>query len=176
MEIYLIRHTRPLIEKGLIYGRREVPLADTFQEEQQEILRQLPADLDAVYSSPSLRCTTLAQSITDFYQTDNALYEMNFGDWEGKTWETINREDSETWMNDFVNLSPPNGESLLAMQERVMPFWSQVTSLSYKQVAVITHGGVIRIILAAHRKLALKDAFTIQVGYAEVFRLTVSSG
>jgi len=176
MEIYLIRHTTPLTKKGLIYGRSEVPLADTFEQEQAGILRQLPVKLDVVYSSPSVRCVSLAQSISNLYLTDNALYEMNFGDWEGENWDTVDREDSETWMKDFVNLAPPNGESMLVMQDRVLKFWGQVTTLPHKNVAIVTHAGVIRIILANNRKLGLKNVFDIKVGFGEVFRLTVSSG
>ena len=85
MEIYLIRHTTPLIAKGLIYGRMNVPLAESFTQEKDLILQQIPADLDKVYSSPSLRCQLLAAEISENYTQNEALYELNFGDWEGNT-------------------------------------------------------------------------------------------
>ncbi|WP_158800096.1 alpha-ribazole phosphatase [Pedobacter sp. L105] len=173
MEIYLIRHTTPLIQKGLIYGHLDVPLAETFEEEKETVLWQLPPVIDGVYSSPSIRCARLAAAISPAYQEDEALKELNFGDWEGKTWDTINRQDSDRWMNDFVHLSPPNGETMLQMEERILDFWNHVLQQPYQRVAVVTHGGVIRILLARHRSIQLKDAFTIPVALAEVIRLSV---
>lgn len=174
MEVYLIRHTQPLIEKGLIYGRTDVPLAESFTTDKESVLKQLPADFDAVYSSPSLRCTRLAEAISTQYLTDESLYELNFGDWEGQTWDTVNRQDSELWMNDFVHLSPPGGETMKEMESRVMNFWNILLKKPFNNVALITHGGVIRIILAHQRSIALKDSFAIPVGMGEVFNLSAS--
>jgi alpha-ribazole phosphatase len=174
MEVYLIRHTQPLIEKGLIYGRTDVPLAESFTTDKDRILKQLPAAFDAVYSSPSLRCTRLAEVISTQYLIDESLCELNFGDWEGQTWDTVNRQDSELWMNDFVNLSPPGGETMREMESRVMNFWNILLKKPFNNVTLITHGGVIRIILAHYQSVALKDSFTIPVGMGEVFRLSVS--
>lgn len=171
MEVYLIRHTTPLIDKGLVYGRLDVPLTDTFLVERKQVIEQLPDDIEVVYSSPSSRCSQLAAFISPFYMEDKALHELNFGDWEGRTWDTIDRVTSTIWMNDFVNLAPPAGETMLEMQHRVMEFWNGLLELPYRKSAIVTHGGVIRIILAHYRKIALKDAFTIKVELAEVIKL-----
>lgn len=175
MEVYLIRHTQPLVEKGLIYGRTDVPLAESFTTDKDHILKQLPVTFDAVYSSPSSRCTRLAEVISTQYLKDESLYELNFGEWEGQTWDTVNRQDSETWMNDFVNLSPPKGETMKEMEIRIMNFWDILLKKPFNNVALITHGGVIRILLAHYRSVAIKDSFTIPVGMGEVFRLSVPS-
>lgn len=171
MEIYLIRHTTPLLTKGLIYGRLDVELTADFEAERDIVLGQLPRQLDIVYSSPSLRCTKLAASITPVYKEDAALYELDFGDWEGKTWDTINRAESEIWMKDFVRLSPPKGESMFEMQTRVMHFWNELLKKPYQKVAIVTHGGVIRIILASYKGVKLEDSFSIKVELAEVVRI-----
>jgi len=180
MEIYLIRHTSPQVDKGLIYGHLDVPLKDNFEEESQAVLKQLPAGIDAIYSSPSVRCTLLAKAISasyygisTSYQEEAALRELNFGDWEGKTWDTINRVESDQWMDDFVNLSPPNGETMLQMERRIMVFWTHLLQEPYQNVAVVTHAGVLRILLAGYRNIPLKDSFTIPVAMAQVVRLTV---
>lgn len=175
MEVYLIRHTQPLVEKGLIYGRTDVPLAESFTTEKDIVLNQLPEIFDAVYSSPSTRCTRLAEVISTQYLIEKSLYELNFGEWEGETWDTINRQDAETWMNDFVHLSPPGGETMKEMETRIMEFWNRLLKQPFARTAVITHGGVIRILLAHYRSVALKDSFTIPVGMGEVFKLSVSS-
>ena len=52
MEIYLIRHTTPDVAKGICYGQTDLALTATFPEEAEHVLKQLPPDLDVVYSSP----------------------------------------------------------------------------------------------------------------------------
>lgn len=117
MEVYLIRHTTPAITPGLIYGHLDVDLTDSFLEELKTVKQKLPPVLDAVYSSPSRRCTQLAQQLAADVIVDHRLSELNFGDWEGKTWDTIDPQDSRAWMDDFVNVPAPGGESMVQMQE-----------------------------------------------------------
>ena len=173
MEIFLIRHTQPDIEKGLIYGRHDVPLANSFEQDKNSVLKQLPASIDAVFSSPSTRCTKLAEALSLNYIIREELYELNFGIWEAKTWDTINRKDSEFWMEDMLNRSPPEGESLMQMKKRVMGFWQEITSLKSSTVAVITHKGVIRIILSELNNIPNSSFFDIKVDFGEVFRVHV---
>lgn len=168
MEIYLIRHTTPAIAKGMIYGRTDVALADTFIEEKATILEKLPPKIDTVFSSPSTRCTQLASHITESYRTDERLYEVNFGQWEGKTWDTVDQKELDPWMQDYVNICPPEGESMLQMQERVMSFWNELLQMLPNKAVVVTHGGVIRIILAAIRNIPLASIFEIKVGFGDV--------
>lgn len=175
MEVYLIRHTAPVVTSGLIYGRLDVPLADSFKEEGKAVLKQLPLVLDAVYSSPSSRCTSLASLISPLYKTDEALYEFNFGDWEGDTWDKVAGPVCDAWMDDFVNCTTPNGENMLQMQVRVMQFFEKLLSKPLDKVAIVTHGGVIRILLAHYNAVLLKDSFDIKVGMGEVVKLQVSS-
>jgi alpha-ribazole phosphatase len=169
MEIYLIRHTTPAVAKGIIYGRTDVVLADTFIAEKKAILKRLPPDMYAVFSSPSTRCTQLATHISKNHSIDERLYEVNFGQWEGKTWDTVDQKVLNSWMRDYVNVCPPEGESMAHMQGRVMSFWKELLQLSPDKAAVVTHGGVIRIILAAIQNVPLKSAFEIQVGFSDIF-------
>lgn len=173
MEIYLIRHTTPTIVNGFIYGRTDVPLADTFEQEKEVIIKQLPQKIDAVFSSPSSRCTLLANAISENFIIDEDLYELNFGGWEGKTWDTINRDESNYWMNDFVNRCPPKGETMLQMHYRIMVFWNKILKQDYQTAALVTHGGVIRIISAYVNTIPLKNAFSCKVQYGEVIKIAI---
>lgn len=174
MEIYLVRHTTPSLTPGLIYGRLDVPLEDTFQAEFEMIQTKLPENPDAVYSSPSTRCTLLAQKINPVFTTDDRLTELNFGDWEGATWDTVNEADLKIWMDDFVNVVVPNGESMQQMSARVLSFWSELLQSGLKNAVIVTHGGVIRLILAHLQNVALANAFDIKVGYGEVVILDIT--
>lgn len=169
MKIYLIRHTTPAIPKGFIYGRTDVPLADTFNQELNTIRQKLPSDLDVVYTSPSARCTRLAGSMALEFKTDERLYEVNFGQWEGKSWDTVEPKALNTWMEDFVNTPPPEGESMVQMQERVLSFWQELLLQPFAKVAVVTHGGVIRLILAYINNIPLKVSFDLKISYGDIF-------
>ncbi len=171
MDITLIRHTTPAISPGLIYGRTDVPLADSFTMELASVRAKLPGTFDVVYSSPSQRCVQLAEQLAPAVRLDERLRELNFGEWEGQTWDTIDRQASELWMQDFVNNAPPGGESMRQVNERVMDFWSELIHQPYRHVGVVTHGGVIRLLVAADRQIPLVSAFTIDVTYGDVITL-----
>jgi alpha-ribazole phosphatase len=172
MEVYLIRHTTPAVRKGFIYGRTDVALADTFEQEKDVIIKQLPLNIDAVFSSPSSRCTLLAAAISKDYIIDEALYELNFGCWEGKSWDTINRDESNFWMEDFINRCPPEGETMLQMEARVISCWNRLIRLQCQTAAIVSHGGVLRILSAYINKIPLQNAFTLNVGFGEIIKIT----
>lgn len=171
MEIYLIRHTTPQVPKGMIYGRTDVLLADTFCREKEPILKRLPADLDAVYSSPSMRCSLLAAHISTNFKLEERLLEVDFGLWEGKTWDAIDRKVLERWMQDYLHVCPPKGESMLQMNKRVLHFWQEVLQKPHRRVAIVTHAGVIRLILAAVNNIPLVSCFDIEVNYGGIYQV-----
>ena len=171
MEIYLIRHTQPDIEKGVCYGQSDIPLANSFENECNTILKQNPILKDdiAVFSSPLIRCDLLAKKLFKTHiQYDDRLKELNFGDWELKRWDDIDKTELNPWMKDFVNVRCPSGESYTDLLKRVIEFKNSLGRLKYKRVAVVTHAGVIRALLADHKKIALADSFSIEIGYGDV--------
>jgi alpha-ribazole phosphatase len=173
MEIYLIRHTSPQVEKGICYGQSDVPLAATFENERKELLNGLPDQLDAVYSSPLSRCCQLA----DYVQaklpviTDKRLLEMHFGDWELKKWDAVEQVALTAWMNDFVNVGVPNGENFIDLNNRVHDFIIDLIKTKHQKIAIVTHAGVIRCFAAYILELPLKQAFRIQVAYASISKI-----
>ncbi|QKZ13975.1 alpha-ribazole phosphatase family protein [Spirosoma sp. KUDC1026] len=63
MTIYLIRHTEVAVERGVAYGQTDVPLADTYDEQRDHLLRHLPENPAVVFSSPLSRCRQLAEDL-----------------------------------------------------------------------------------------------------------------
>lgn len=163
----------PDIRNGLIYGRTDVALADSFDVEKQFIKTKLPEHIDYVISSPSIRCTLLAREIAHHFIQDDRLMELNLGLWEGKTWDTIDRTESERWMEDYVYHCPPEGETLNAMNDRVMSFWEELIVKPYQRTVIVTHAGVIRLILAKLNDLPLRSIFDIKVDYGEIIGLKI---
>lgn len=175
MEIYLVRHTEPAIEKGICYGQADIEIkADEFRMSVSGISDQLPDDIDIIYSSPLKRCSHLAEHIQSLQYSllqvrlDPRLKELHFGDWELKAWDEINQADLQPWMEDFVNKRTPNGESNMDLHVRALSFLDDLPE-SANKIAVFTHAGVIRSILTAVNGTALAEAFSLySVGYGEV--------
>lgn len=173
MEIYLIRHTTPEVDKGVCYGQADLELKSSYISEFEKIIEQIPADFDALYSSPLKRCALLASHINEEVQTDDRLKEYSFGNWELKKWDDIPKADLDPWMQDFVDHPAPGGESMRAMSKRVKSFFLDLLQKDYERVAVITHSVVIRIVLCFVERKPLKQAFERKLSYGEVVPVEV---
>lgn len=174
MEIILIRHTKPNIAKGICYGQSDIDLNNSFKEEIQLIKEQLNlGDINFFYSSPLKRCKILAEKLSANILFDERLKELNFGDWELKSWNEINAEKLAFWMNDFVNVTVPNGESYLDLHKRSINFLRDIKKLNADKIAIVTHAGVIKCINAIINNIDLKDSFNLNIKYGETLTLTI---
>ena len=94
---------------------------------------------------------------------------MNFGRWEGKTYEEIaalNPGLYQQWMERPTEITFPGGECFREMRARVLPALRLLISRHTGQsLAFVTHGGVIRIILAEALRMEERDTFRIGQGY-----------
>lgn len=171
MTLYLIRHTRVQITPGICYGQSDIPLADTFESEAEEILRKLPQKGFPVYSSPLSRCTELAHKISSTFHIDPRLMELDFGKWEMKAWEKIDRIKSDFWMEDFVTRTCPDGESYQQMASRVACAAEQIARECPEAAVIVTHSGVIRLFWVWAHERPLSDAFEFQIGYGDIYRV-----
>ncbi|MFD1294049.1 alpha-ribazole phosphatase [Lutibacter holmesii] len=172
MEIYLVRHTTPNIEKGICYGQSNIDVAASFKNEVDAILNALDITKETVvYSSPLKRCTRLAQQFSKNIIIDDRLMELNFGDWELLNWDNLPKKASNIWMNDFVNVSTPNGEAYIDLAKRANEIFTEIVSTSAKKIIITTHAGVIRSILSKMTNIHLKDSFNIDVKYGQVFKI-----
>ena len=175
MELAVIRHTRVDIDAGRCYGQSEIALADSFDDELENLRARLSATYAAVYSSPLERCTRLAQEFTESIETDARLLEYDFGAWEMARWDDIDATVLDPWMQDFVNLSAPNGESLVQMYARVAAFMDALRSREHGSCLIVTHSGVIRCIWAYLLKIPLGEIFKLEVGYGDVLNCRLAN-
>lgn len=173
MKILLIRHTKVAIEPGICYGQSDVDVATSFLDEAKKIKHQIATThFDQVFSSPLLRCKKLSEYLFDSDITyDDRLKELNFGDWELQKWNDLRNPTVDEWMNDFVNTPCPNGESFIEMYHRVKSFMDDLKKSGSKHIAVVTHGGTIRCILAYLKNENLKDAFKREIKFSEVIKV-----
>lgn len=148
MKLWLVRHAQPLIGSGICYGRLDMPAdAAATAACARQLAALLPQGL-RVACSPLQRCEQLGHSLyaqrPDLtYKIDPRLREMDFGQWEGRAWETISRDELQAWTDDFSGYAAGgHGESVTAFMMRVA---SAFDALPGDGDAVwITHAGVIR--------------------------------
>nr|WP_263327527.1 histidine phosphatase family protein [Neobacillus sp. Marseille-Q6967] len=115
---------------------------------------------DIYFSSDLNRCVTTANILfpkEEIIPLEN-LREMNFGLWEGKTYEELKSVQLyRDWLTDPLKTAPPEGESFTRFSNRIDVEWKRITehllSNHYKNCGIVTHGGVIRYLLS---KLAPK--------------------
>ena len=148
MRLWLVRHAQPLVDAGICYGRLDLPAdADATLECARQLAALLPAGLPVI-SSPLQRCEQLAHALSAqrpdlAYKTDARLQEMDFGDWEGRAWQAIDRAELEAWTADFANYAAGHGgESVAAFMRRIGAAFDALGGQG--DTVWITHAGVIR--------------------------------
>lgn len=148
MILHLVRHPKPLVDAGICYGRLDIP-AENAAAAAERLRAELPPDLP-LWSSPLRRCRQLAEQLHPAPMFDDRLVEMDFGRWEGQAWDAIPRSELDAWAADIAGYAPPGGESPRQLQERALDF---IAGLDVPEAVIVTHGGVIRVLLAHWRKL-----------------------
>lgn len=160
MEVVLIRHTGTAADRDIVAGWNDVTLAETFSAEAQSVLAFVrPRDTDRVLSSPSGRCLALAKLMGE-PRVEPRLREMHFGAWEGRRWSEIPNQEITPWMEDFVSIAPPGGESARDLSERVGEVLGELDSTQGRWL-LVTHAGVLRTAAAHFLNLPLENLFRL---------------
>ena len=170
MILHLIRHPRPLGVAGICYGRLDIP-AENAIAEAARLRHELPSGLP-VWSSTLARCRALAAELHRQPRIDARLAEMNFGAWEGRPWDAIPRAELDAWAADVGGYAPPGGESPRDLQRRALEF---VDGLDVPEAIVVTHAGVIRVLLAHWRGLPPDEWPQLVFGYGSLTTIAVGS-
>ena len=152
MRVVLIRHPRPLIGPGICYGRLDIPLHPSGEDD----IARIAADpglkgATRVWSSPARRCRALADAVADGLAVpltvDHRLLELDFGDWEGRPWDAVARADLDRWAAEPITFAPPGGESGAALIARIWDF-AEALRLDRLDCAVVSHGGPLKVLAA----------------------------
>jgi len=174
MEVHLVRHTTPLIDTGICYGQTDLELADTFDQELQDLKPKLPGVFDAIYSSPLKRCLKLVEALENDFVLDDQLKELDFGDWEMRPWDNIPKDELNQWMKDWVSIAPPNGESADQLFQRVSNFIETLKSERLERIMVVSHLGVIRCFQSWAENVSLEEVFmNFKLPYGGVHKVAI---
>lgn len=155
MDLYLIRHgkTKGNLE-GRYVGRTDEGLQEDFIFELKE--KGMPA-VDGIYVSPMKRCIETCGHIYPGrnYEIVPNLKEMDFGDFEYKSFEELNGNIIyQSWIDSNGEMPFPNGESMVIFQNRCKIAFEKAINKAmesgFKSVAFVVHGGTIMAILDAY--------------------------
>ncbi len=170
VRLLLIRHGQTDYSSQRRYcGFNNPPLNDKGIWQCQQLAACLKeTKIDNAYSSDLLRARQTAKIIFGDGPIDETadLREMNFGLFEGLKYEQIIEKYPQlyrSWIDNPVNVKPPNGEGLRELSNRVEEKISEIIRRNEgKTAAVVTHSGPIRIVLCKALKSGLKELRQIE--------------
>jgi len=157
LRLYLIRHGEVEgAEAGRLLGRTDAPLSERGREQSRQLAEFLSTEqLERVYCSDLLRAKTIADIVAKRGNLEvhesSAWREIDMGEWEGRTFAALHDEAPELvaqLFDDPVSFVYPHGESFGVFIARVRGALDQLlTTHDSSNIALITHGGVCRVIL-----------------------------
>jgi alpha-ribazole phosphatase len=177
LKLTLIRHTSLQIEPGICYGQSDIDVSASFVSEVANTQKKLAEmTFDSIYTSPLQRCVKLAEALNLGNAIEDArLKELHFGDWEMQAWDDIPRHIFDDWAHDYANKAPPNGETFSQLQQRSIHFLQEIMQKhAGENILVISHGGLIRALLAHVLNMELKGLFRFTIDHASVTQLDFS--
>ena len=135
--------------QGRCIGQTEVATTTSVSESVDAVVDHAPFVPRRLFSSDLPRCARLAEGLAVRWSVSleitPALREMNFGAWDGRSYDEIDATDGPRWRSwcaDWRHQVPPGGESIDDLVLRVS-VWLQSQSLSQHDL-LVTHAGVIR--------------------------------
>lgn len=183
-DLVFIRHAETDMA-GTFCGQSDPPINLSGQTQVNGLIARLAVEtFDAVYSSDLRRAMETATPIAEAFRlplhATSDLREIHFGDWEGLTWNEIEEHDRDyahRWVQSFPALPSPGGESFASFERRVLREVAQLRSIeNAKRIAVITHGGVMRVVLRAVLGYSDRTAWELTQTYCSSFEYVESVG
>jgi alpha-ribazole phosphatase len=176
--LVLVRHGEPDESMcGRCYGRLDVPLSAAGLRRAAAVGEALRShEIEAVYSSPLQRAFDTARAVASPHGLEavlrEALRELDFGELEGMSHDEIASDYPELyrfWMEDPSTVRFPGGEALSDLRARVLPEVAEIRERHEGQsVAVVAHGGVVRVVLAEALELPDAAFFRLDQPYGAV--------
>ncbi|MGF7046757.1 alpha-ribazole phosphatase [Paenibacillus sp. DS2015] len=159
LELLLMRHgqTQWNVDKRYL-GHRDQSILEEARDQLIPLRGQVSGrKFNKIVCSDLKRCREslafVAPELLDGVVYDSRLREMDFGDWEGRTYEELKGLPLYCeWLDDPQIITPPNGEAWDLFHGRIKDFLHSLIPLASESggdrtnpsVFIVTHGGVIR--------------------------------
>lgn len=182
LRLDLLRHGETEFGGGL-RGSLDDALTDLgWQQMRSAVIKAGP--WDRIISSPLQRCARFAEELAARLdlplRLERDLQELHFGDWEGRSAAQLMETDAEAlgmFWTDPYGFTPPNGEPVADFSSRVRGAVERLQAdHDGERVLLISHGGVMKLLLAQARGLPQEQLLQVEVGHGSVFALEVNEG
>jgi broad specificity phosphatase PhoE len=172
MNIYLLRHGQTNLNKN---GKFQSAIDKDLNElgkKQTELLgkRIQKYHIDIIYSSDLKRVVETSKILNNYIGTEiiikEELREINMGAWDALTIEEryINNEYyAKEWHKHLADLPYPDGECGQDVCKRVKKIIEDIKKQQYKNVAIVTSGGTIAILLCELLGLEQYKRFSMEI-------------
>ncbi len=168
-----VRHGRAIVADNLCIGHTDVPLSPEGVDAIRALAKRVGARSVRIVSSDLRRATESAAIIGVAYgcevHRDARLREMNFGEWDGRSWTDIERDDPNRlrdWMERWADLAPPGGESAADVSHRAVEWIAEILATPDESIIVVSHAGWIRAALCQLLGRDLARMFELPVDHA----------
>lgn len=175
--VFLVRHGHiPWDGQRRYVGQSDVPLSPKGRGQAEALRRRFEnIPLSRVVASDLKRtCETAGIIAADRSITVErfaALREIHLGEWEGKTFETVQSLDPDGFRQrgeDFTAHRPPGGENFSDLQHRVMPVFKRLVEETEGNLLIVGHAGVNRVIVCRLLGMPLNNLFSMGQDYGGV--------
>ena len=173
--LLLIRHAETAeTSRDRCYGSLDVELSPAGHRVAETLATLLAAEsIHQLISSPRQRAlqtvAPLAAKLDKHVTPDERLREIDFGTFEGRTYDELRESEPELyaqWMEQPTAIRFPGGESYGDLRGRAVEVVGTLPADT--TTAVVTHGGVVRALLADALGLPDSHIFRLGVDYASV--------
>jgi broad specificity phosphatase PhoE len=175
--LYLVRHGTHVLQDQVLVGRLPgIELSDEGRRQVEALrgyFRTIP--LDAVRSGPQHRARATADALSAEVEPDNALDEIDYGEWTGRDPAELGAEPAwQAWNALRGTARVPGGESMQDVQDRAVAMVQHLCrELCDARVALVSHGDVLRAILAFYLGMPLDFLARLAVDPGSVSQLIV---
>ncbi|MEK1913457.1 MAG: alpha-ribazole phosphatase family protein [Pseudomonas chlororaphis] len=182
LRLDLLRHGETELGGGL-RGSLDDALTDAGWQQMRAAVAGL-GPWNRLVSSPLQRCARFAEELGARLALpvtlDPDLQELHFGAWEGQSAAALMATDAEAlgrfWADPYA-FTPPQGEPVLAFSARVLGAVERLHQrYAGERVLLVSHGGVMRLLLARARGLPREQLLNVEVAHGALFALTVEAG
>ncbi|GGO82921.1 alpha-ribazole-5'-phosphate phosphatase [Marinobacterium nitratireducens] len=133
-----------------------------------------------VLCSPLRRCREPAQRLAAALSlplvVEEALIEYDFGDWDGRRYDEVWRDDRErvlAFWQDPAASPPPGGESIASLCARVEGLVSRLAAGEDRHLLLLTHGGVIRALIGTRLGLPAAAWSQLRIDTGSLSRVNI---
>ncbi|MDQ7055814.1 MAG: histidine phosphatase family protein [Persephonella sp.] len=111
-------------------------------------------------------------------EKDYRIREMNFGEWEGRSYESIFKTDYETfhrWLQNPVACPLPSQEEITVFENRIRSFYQDLLTLEEESILIVGHGGSIQGLLCVACGLGMENLWSLKHSNTGISILEVSN-